>query len=382
MKIRLNFDSNAIAAGAAYVGEALQRELGKTWQIIKVGTNGLSYADPQIEVEAEHLPAVIFGKLNAHNIAYLLEDFFQHGLFPREEFFRSGGCILGGRTFMKKRGGAITHILVSDTSLPLQDKNRAYVLSLLSRFFSPGQYAWALDFGFYNRGFAIEIFPQSEVYAGFSIEELPELFGLLSQGQGLAIHKRFSEPLQLRLVSKNCGRMSAESIEEALQLGGYDALQTSLKKLSPEAVISEVEKSGLRGRGGAGYPTALKWKLTRQEKNFPKYVICNADEGDPGAFMDRSLLESDPHRVLEGLILAGYAIGAEQGYFYIRAEYPLATQRIRRAVEEARQYGFLGKNILGSGFSFDVKVRLAALVVFSCAIYTKSFWPGQMRKGK
>jgi NADH:ubiquinone oxidoreductase subunit F (NADH-binding) len=164
---------------------------------------------------------------------------------------------------------------------------------------------------------------------------------------------------QKRIVLRNCGSIEPEKIEDYIDHGGYQALR-SVISTSPEDVIDEVKKSGLRGRGGAGFSTGLKWELTRKSSGEKKYVICNADEGDPGAFMDRSVLEGDPHSVLEGLTIAAYAIGAEEGYIYVRAEYPLAVKRLKIAIDQARQKGFLGKNILDSTFSFDIKIKEGA----------------------
>jgi len=169
-----------------------------------------------------------------------------------------------------------------------------------------------------------------------------------------------SSSKELRIVLRNCGDIDPESIDEYIAKDGYQALNKVASALSPEQVIEELKKSGLRGRGGAGFPTWLKWKLTRQEKEEQKYVICNADEGDPGAYMDRGVLEGDPHAVIEGLIIAGFAIGASKGYFYVRAEYPLAVERIEKALKQAYARGFLGKNILGSNFDFDIDIRLGA----------------------
>ncbi|MFZ5639598.1 MAG: NADH-quinone oxidoreductase subunit NuoF [Bacillota bacterium] len=165
---------------------------------------------------------------------------------------------------------------------------------------------------------------------------------------------------QERILLKNCGVVDPESIDSYMAFDGYKALEKALKTMTPEQVIKEVEISGLRGRGGGGFPTHIKWTLASKEPGPEKYVICNADEGDPGAFMDRSVLESDPHRVMEGMMLAGYAIGASEGYIYARAEYPLAIKRLRMAIEQANAKGLLGKNILGSGFDFQLYIREGA----------------------
>jgi NADH:ubiquinone oxidoreductase subunit F (NADH-binding)/(2Fe-2S) ferredoxin/ferredoxin len=165
---------------------------------------------------------------------------------------------------------------------------------------------------------------------------------------------------QMRMALRNCGVIDPESMDEYLAVRGYEALAKVLQEGSPQAVIDEVKKSGLRGRGGGGFSTGIKWDLAIREKADQRYMICNADEGDPGAFMDRSNIEGDPHTVLEGLLIAGYAIGATKGYFYIRAEYPLAVERLEIAIAAAHKAHLLGPNILGSGFSFDVEIRLGA----------------------
>mgnify|MGYP000138543855 CR=1 FL=1 len=165
---------------------------------------------------------------------------------------------------------------------------------------------------------------------------------------------------QMRVVLANAGLINPEDIEEYIARDGYAALSRVLAEYSPEEVIDVVTRSGLRGRGGAGFSTGKKWAFTREAKAHPKYIVCNADEGDPGAFMDRAILEGDPHGVLEGMLIAGYAVGASEGWVYVRAEYPLAVRRLEIAVRQARHAGLLGKNILGSGFSFDIDLCLGA----------------------
>ncbi len=165
---------------------------------------------------------------------------------------------------------------------------------------------------------------------------------------------------QMRIALRNCGVIAPEDIEEAIAAGDYAALEKVLTSMTPDDVINEVSASGLRGRGGAGFPTGRKWSFAKASQGEIKYVVCNADEGDPGAFMDRSVLEGDPHCVLEAMAIAGYAIGAHQGYIYVRAEYPVAVARLNIAIKQAREYGLLGKNILGLGFDFDIEIRLGA----------------------
>ena len=165
---------------------------------------------------------------------------------------------------------------------------------------------------------------------------------------------------QIRIALRNCGNINPEHIDEYIQHDGYLALGKVLSSMQPQEVIKLVLDSGLRGRGGAGFPTGLKWKFAAAAQNDQKYVCCNADEGDPGAFMDRSVLEGDPHSILEAMAIAGYAIGSNQGYIYVRAEYPIAVKRLNLAIKQAKEYGLLGNNIFGTDFSFDIELRLGA----------------------
>ncbi|GBD98573.1 NADP-reducing hydrogenase subunit HndC [bacterium BMS3Abin07] len=165
---------------------------------------------------------------------------------------------------------------------------------------------------------------------------------------------------QVKVVLSNCGKVDPEDIESYIGRGGYDALKKVLTTMTPEKTIEVVKASGLRGRGGAGFPTGLKWEFARNAPGEPKYLICNADEGDPGAFMDRSIIEGNPHSVIEGMVIGAYAIDASKGYVYIRAEYPLAVERLKIALEQARERGFLGENITDGDFSFDIKIKLGA----------------------
>jgi len=226
--------------------------------------------------------------------------------------------------------------------------------------------------GFCVMGPVIIIYPEGIFYCLVQPSDVPELVEeTLVKGRVLE-RLTYKEPLthqaiphykdipfygkQLRIVLRNCGLINPESIEEYIVRGGYAALGKVLSEMTPEEVIDEVKRSGLRGRGGAGFPTGLKWEFARRAKGSPKYVICNADEGDPGAFMDRSVLEGDPHSVLEGMTIGSYAIGAHQAYIYCRAEYPLAIKRLRHAIAQSHEYGLLGENILGSDFSLDIQI--------------------------
>ncbi len=231
-------------------------------------------------------------------------------------------------------------------------------------------------FGFCEKGPIVKVYPDNVFYVtvmpddaeeivtehvikGRQVERLlyiePNMKVKLEGQKDLPFYKK-----QIRIALRNCGFINPEDINEYIAADGYQALAKCLTKMSREEVITTVIESGLRGRGGGGFPTGLKWKYASKSVGDNKYIICNADEGDPGAFMDRSILEGDPHSVLEAMAIAGYAIGAEHGYIYIRAEYPLAISRLETAIAQAREYGLLGKDILGTGFHFNVELRYGA----------------------
>ena len=230
--------------------------------------------------------------------------------------------------------------------------------------------------GFCEKGPIVIVYPEGVFYCQVDVEDVSEIVEEHLLKGRIVERLLYKEPLteesipsyneidfykkQMRIALANCGRINPESIHEYIAVGGYEALGKALTEMTPEEVIEEVKKSGLRGRGGAGFPTGLKWELTRREKSDKKYLVCNADEGDPGAFMDRSLLEGDPHRIIEGMAIAAYAIGADEGYIYVRAEYPLAIHRLEIALEQAAEFGLLGENILGSGFNFNLYIKKGA----------------------
>lgn len=231
-------------------------------------------------------------------------------------------------------------------------------------------------FGLCALGPIMIVYPEGTFYSMVQEEDIPEIVTEHLLKGNVVKHLLYEEtvkadkiiPLnetnfykkQHRVALRNCGVINPEKIDEYIGTGGYEALGIVLTEKKPEDVIQILLDSGLRGRGGAGFPTGLKWKFAAGNDVDQKYVCCNADEGDPGAFMDRSILEGDPHAVLEAMAIAGYAIGASQGYIYVRAEYPIAVQRLEIAIEQAREYGLLGKNIFDSGFDFDIELRLGA----------------------
>ena len=231
-------------------------------------------------------------------------------------------------------------------------------------------------FGFCEQGPIVKFMPDNTFYTQVTPEDAKELVEehiikgrkvnrLLYTNPETKEHVADSKHMdfykkQLRIALRNCGFIDPENIEEYIARDGYEALATSLNEMTPEQVIDIMKKSGLRGRGGGGFPTGLKWEITRKSVSDIKYVVCNADEGDPGAFMDRSILEGDPHSVIEAMAICGYCIGSSFGLVYIRAEYPLAIERLKTAIAQAREYGLLGKNIFESGFDFDIELRYGA----------------------
>ncbi|MDH7484350.1 MAG: NAD(P)H-dependent oxidoreductase subunit E, partial [Spirochaetales bacterium] len=230
-------------------------------------------------------------------------------------------------------------------------------------------------FGFCEKGPIVKVLPSESFYVEVKPEDAHEIIAeqvvkgrevkrLLYQKDKSAATAKVEDiefyQKQFRIVLRNCGVINPESIDEYIARDGYQALEKALFEMTPEQIIAEIKASGLRGRGGAGFPTGVKWETARKAPGDVKYIVCNADEGDPGAYMDRSTIEGDPHSVLEAMIIAGVAVGANMGYIYIRAEYPLAIERLKIAIAQAKEYGLLGENILGSGFNFDVEIRLGA----------------------
>jgi len=230
--------------------------------------------------------------------------------------------------------------------------------------------------GFCSQGPLMIIYPEGILYCEVSPDDVPEIVEetiikgrtverlLYEDPIAAQLVTHYSEipfyKKQKRVLLKNCGLIDPENIDEYIAEGGYEALGKALFEMSPKNVIEEIKKSGLRGRGGAGFPTGLKWEFTKNARGEKKYIICNADEGDPGAFMDRSILEADPHSVIEGMLITGYAIGVNEGFIYCRAEYALAIRRLKIAISQAMDYGLIGENILGSDFSFRITIKEGA----------------------
>ena len=234
-------------------------------------------------------------------------------------------------------------------------------------------------FGLCSLGPVMIVYPEGTFYSKVTAEDIPEIVEehfLKGRPVERLIYKDTGEEIapekvpslaetgfykkQKRVALRNCGVINPENIDEYIAMDGYFALAKVLKEMTPDDVIKTILDSGLRGRGGGGFPTGRKWMFAKASVSDKKYVVCNADEGDPGAFMDRSVLEGDPHAVLEAMAIAGYAIGADEGWIYVRAEYPIAVKRLQIAIKQAKEYGLLGENILGTGFNFDINIRLGA----------------------
>ena len=251
-------------------------------------------------------------------------------------------------------------------------------------------------FGLCSKGPIVIIRPEDTFYSQVSPEDCEEIINthiiggniverlLCKDIDGTVVNRLDELPFykkQKRIALKNCGIINPEDIDEYIAFDGYKALQKVLTQMSKQEVIDEVTNSGLRGRGGAGFPAGKKWGFVSIEEDPVKYVGCNADEGDPGAFMDRSILEGDPHGVLEAMAIAGYAVGAEHGFIYVRAEYPIAVKRLRIAIDQARAYGLLGNDICGTGFNFDIEIKLGA-GAFVCGEETALLESAEGKRGQ
>jgi NADH:ubiquinone oxidoreductase subunit F (NADH-binding) len=360
--VRVSMDTGGIAAGADTVCTIFEKgvgTLGFPVEVRRVGSLGYSFADPLVEVAREGMPRVIYGRVDDEVARQILQDHLAGRRLLDDH-------ILAWRNRALTFDGPSTYILVKDTSAEKGDKSQFFQFSLAEELKRCNlqdkvQVVRAMDMGVYDEGVAVQFLPSRVTYTNVLAPDVARIVKTSVQGKKVIDDLLFKKPdKQVRVVMRNCGKFDPENFQDSLRYGVYQGLVRVLSGMKPEAVIAEMKTSGLRGRGGAGFPTWLKWQITRAVQRTPKYIICNGDEGDPGAYMDRSVLEGDPHSVLEGLIIAAYAIGATRGYFYIRAEYPLAVSRVEKAIVDARAAGLLGDNILGSGFSFDAKVRLGA----------------------
>jgi NADH:ubiquinone oxidoreductase subunit F (NADH-binding)/(2Fe-2S) ferredoxin len=361
--IRVQLDTGGVAAGAEAVFNALtdardQRPLAVA--ILRAGSVGYSFADPVVEVCTGGLPRVHYGQVQPELAARILEEHVVGRRLLDDHIIATRQRSLALRQ-------PITHILVRDTGPEATSKTQFFQFSFIEELKRRGlgervQVVRALDIGIYDEGAVVQLLPGGVTYANVLAPDVARIVAESVENSRIVDDLLWKTPdKQVRIVLRHCGSVDPDSIDDYLRHAeGYQGLRRALFEFSPEQVIAEMKTSALRGRGGAGFPTWMKWQLTRAQSAPQRYVICNGDEGDPGAFMDRSVLESDPHAVLEGMMIAAYAMGSATGYFYIRAEYPKAVERVGRAIEQARERGLLGDNILGSSFCFNAKVRLGA----------------------
>ncbi len=277
--------------------------------------------------------------------------------------YRSHVLVCGGTGCTSSNSGAIIEALEKE----LADKGLAEEIKVIK----------TGCFGLCALGPIMIVYPEGSFYSEVKVEDIPEIVEehllkgrivtrllydetVVNEAEVKSLNETNFYKKQKRIALRNCGVIDPENIEEYIAYDGYQALAKCLTEMTPEEVIKVVKDSGLRGRGGGGFPTGMKWEFTSKNAADQKYVVCNADEGDPGAFMDRSVLEGDPHCIIEAMAICGYATGATEGYVYVRAEYPIAVERLQIAIDQAREHGLLGKNIFGSGFDFDLFIRLGA----------------------
>jgi len=361
--IRVGMDTGGIAAGAKEVFDTLvktREEEGLDVDIQRTGSMGYAFADPVVVIGCEGAPSITCGGLTAETARELILNYCKERTLVDD-------CVMASRDRSDLINDEVQDvILVKDTSCEDGDKTAFFQQGFKEELEVHGlkgdiHVYRALDMGLYNEGLCVQLLPSGVTYSNVLSPDVRKIIADSLQNKTVLTDLLVNESdPQVRMVLRNCGIIDPEEIDSYLHAGGYAGLEKVLKTDNPEWGIDEMKRSGLRGRGGAGFPTWLKWNLTRKPEADRKFVICNADEGDPGAFMDRSVLEGDPHSVLEGLIISAHCIGASKGFFYVRAEYPLAVERVQRAIDQAREKGILGDNILGSEFSFDAEIRLGA----------------------
>lgn len=361
--IRVQLDTGGIAAGAETLFTALDHarlEHRLPFALQRTGSTGYAFADPVVEVQTVGLPRVHYGHMAPELAPQLIESHFTHRRLLDDH-------VIATRRRSLVLDAPVTHILVRDTGNGPGSKTEFFQFSFQEELKRRGltdrvQVVRAFDMGIYDEGAVVQLLPSAVTYTNVLAPDVARIITESIEAGKVLDDLLWKTPdKQVRIVLRHCGEVDPDSVDDYLRRAeGYQAFAKALFELTPEQVIAEMKASALRGRGGAGFPTWMKWQLTRAQPATQRYVICNGDEGDPGAFMDRSVLESDPHTVLEGMLIAAYAMGSSQGYFYIRAEYPRAVERIQRALDQAREIGLLGKNILGSTFSFDAKIRLGA----------------------
>ncbi|MEA2082042.1 MAG: NADH-quinone oxidoreductase subunit NuoF [Elusimicrobiota bacterium] len=364
--VKVGMSTCGIAAGAEKVYDrivSLAADRGTDIKVKKTGCLGMCYAEPLVEVHKPGLPDVLYGWVNEETSGRILSDHVE-----RDWFLNGHAVSLNIKRPHEKTvsvEGIKKVFLIRDTSSDNSSKLRDFHHHLVSSLKEKGfdgriQIVRARDLGVYNKGIVVKILPDNIVMAGASSDDIEKAINsYLEKGRLPEEMILKNHPSQTRIVLRNSGRIDPGSIEDYIVQGGFTGLEKALSG-KPREIIDEMKKSALRGRGGGGYPAWLKWTAAAKEESSEKYIICNGDEGDPGAYMDRSVMEGDPYSLVEGMTIAARAIGASHGFFYIRAEYPIAIDRVKNAIKRADEEGFLGKNIMGSGFDFDLEVRLGA----------------------
>lgn len=367
--VYIGMASCEIAAGSKEVMEIFKDAAKKgliTAYISQRGCVGMCSVEPTLDVIEKGKMPVRYIKVTPDVAKKIIEEHIRKGQIVKENVYFGSKQ----KSLVVCRGAFClndeTEVLIEEIEKILKEKNLEEKVEL----------CFSGCLGMCDEGPILITYPNLRIYTKLKRTDIAKIIeqdiieGSIAEGVSVAQNgylkfikvfgdiKNFKK--QKRIVLRNCGIIDPENIDEYLLVRGYEALAKVLTYMTPQQVIEEIKKSGLRGRGGAGFPTGIKWELTAKEKSDEKFVICNADEGDPGAFMDRSTIEGDPHTIIEGMIIGGYAIGSNKGIIYIRAEYPLAVERLKKAIEQAKKEGFLGENILGSNFSFDIEIRLGA----------------------
>ena len=355
--VRIGLSSCGIAAGAEEVFSAFKKQFEQRHlkgELKQTGCAGFCFAEPLVEVNWQGKGPVFYGKVKPQDVELIVESHLEKGFFVPELLYRFHWENL----FLSPGQNKEKIVFIKDTSAGI-----SYRKTLERILADSGLDKWQViepqDIGVYQRKIAVEIPLYGLIYAGLEEKDLGFVAEAIAKEGKIKSKFLLPYPLQKRIVLRHCGVIDPESWQDYLEVGGYQAFERALK-MGPEKVMKEIEISGLRGRGGGGFPTAQKWQIAARAEGDKKYLICNADEGDPGAYMDRSILEGDPHSVIEGMLIAALCVGADEGFFYIRAEYPLAIKRVKKAIEQAYSHGYLGRNIQNSGFSFDLEVRLGA----------------------
>ncbi len=377
-EILISMGTCGIAAGGDKIYEILkkeikERDLENIITVKKTGCLGLCFCEPNLMIRIDGLPDVGYGFLN-EDIVYkiITEHIMKRTIIDDYVIFLPANDLFE-KNQKKEFENDIKYIFIWEpdkkkniyntftkkiTNKNLQEKIRIYSTKYI---------------GLSNKNPIIKILPDNIIYSNFSEDKIDNIIDthfinktiineylLFSNNPNIRIKEHNNQYNQIRVVLKNSGYIDPENINDYINRDGYKALEKILFNMTPETVIEEIKKSGLRGRGGAGFPTGIKWEITKNTDSDIKYIVCNADEGDPGAYMDRSVLEGDPYSVIEGMTICAYAVGARNGYIYVRAEYPLAIKRLEMAINKSKELGLLGEKILGTNFSFDIEIRLGA----------------------